>query len=695
MKLIGNVYNDAREIEGFSKETLLEIKNILSKYQSEKATESTIIEYLKPKFSLEFFDPYSKYLEAIAIFWNIYINTKGIDLKDKDFYCYNLKLEILNEIKLINKNSLNLKVNGQNILRFVKNNAFLNDFLTKDKPVLETSEQLAMEIEKSLKKPEKPYDNIVYLWIEATKIKDPLFKLNKIPKSLEDWEEIKDIYGSIEKLDSSLTEKQKKKKKGQTLTFRFNDLYKLYAQKHAKKLDFFIDLLHLLYIEKVYEEAEDEGEFVNILERKEIIQDLKKLIRPIINTLIQDRLKDVLDEIVDLDKSLKLDDSVRNVNLSALFEQDIGDFMPKIVGYYFKGLEKKYQEVLNKIVDNLEEFKNIAHFYLEKIDILTIKIKELINIAARFNNPLKPYDEISNSLKKVFSTLLNEIERRKDEYLGYLETIKAERLRDIVRNYVSEKITEANNLITAYQDETSLIIREEFPQLKQVREIIKNYKEKITNLKDEMYKRLEAYKEKDIEIYQIIKLWEDNFNRKNQQLSFLLSLLLNKLYKNFKELLEEEGLIFDNISEIKSQDSSAETLPLNFALSDFLVDKLNEKELNERITEVNAKTTKLNDELNLYKNELTKLEKTLISKVKLREGIETDNVQCTVCHKKLDFAKDKIISCPFCGAIYHYLCVAFWLSKYNSCPSCQNQFLDPNSGMFEDQGEPYDDEEET
>ena len=49
--------------------------------------------------------------------------------------------------------------------------------------------------------------------------------------------------------------------------------------------------------------------------------------------------------------------------------------------------------------------------------------------------------------------------------------------------------------------------------------------------------------------------------------------------------------------------------------------------------------------------------------------------------------KDKIITCPFCGSTYHYLCVAFWLSKYNSCPLCQNHFLEPYSEIFENQTE--------
>ena len=77
------------------------------------------------------------------------------------------------------------------------------------------------------------------------------------------------------------------------------------------------------------------------------------------------------------------------------------------------------------------------------------------------------------------------------------------------------------------------------------------------------------------------------------------------------------------------------------------------------------------------------METILANRVKVRKGISRSDVQCTVCHKFINFAKDKVITCPFCASTYHYLCVAFWLSKYNSCPMCQNHFLEPHSELFE------------
>ncbi|MFX0043366.1 MAG: hypothetical protein ACFE8L_10675, partial [Candidatus Hodarchaeota archaeon] len=124
----------------------------------------------------------------------------------------------------------------------------------------------------------------------------------------------------------------------------------------------------------------------------------------------------------------------------------------------------------------------------------------------------------------------------------------------------------------------------------------------------------------------------------------------------------------------------------NFALSSFLAERLSEDELKERIVEINSKINQLNHSLGLYQVELSKLEKILSTRIKTRKGIAESDVQCTICHKFINFARDKVITCPFCASTYHYLCVAFWLSKYNSCPMCQNHFLEPYSELFDDSG---------
>lgn len=51
-------------------------------------------------------------------------------------------------------------------------------------------------------------------------------------------------------------------------------------------------------------------------------------------------------------------------------------------------------------------------------------------------------------------------------------------------------------------------------------------------------------------------------------------------------------------------------------------------------------------------------------------------IKCTICHQNIE-KSDKTIVCSFCGSSYHYSCVSNWLTEHNSCPLCQNRFLNP------------------
>jgi len=645
------------------------------------AKQDEIDDFLKTKFSPDILNLYIEYINGIKELYEQYL--KPFEDSDEILHSnfFELKSVIIEELILLSNNLLNLSLNGRNAKRFAKASKFLNSFLENVRKVQDQTNQLQAELKKSLRKISNSFDNNTYLWIEANRIKNLSFRFNFIPENLEIWEEINDFKNYLEKINE-LHVKKKKKKKEVILTFYFNDIFQFYLKKQDGLIEFYNDLLFFMFLNKFFVEYE-EGYFLNVLERKGVKNKLKIFISPIINNLSKEKLKEIVEEITRLKKEFDLTEDDKKINLNKLFDQDFKVFIPKIVKYYFNGLEKKYQEIINNVGEPIE-FKSIIKYYTEKIEIFEKKIEEIERYITKFEDLLKPYSILS-SFKKTIDNIQSEMIRRKNEYIYYLKTIKKERLRENIRNYVSEKIKKINEFISDYQDKTALIIREEFPQLKKIREILTEYKEKIQQLKEEVYNKLNSFKKKDIDIYQIIKLWEDNFNRKQQQVKFLLSTLLNKIFKSFKDLIEKEEILFESITEINIQkEHDTYSLPLNFALSNVLADKLTEEELNERVSEINSKINHLNQEISLYQEELSKLEDILSTKVKIREGILLSDVQCTICHKKINFAKEKIIKCPFCEAVYHYLCVAFWLSKYNSCPACQNQFLDPNLGMFEE-----------
>ena len=678
MYLFNNSFYDIREIKGFTKEEIIQIKSKLSEL---KPDNDALSEFLKNQFQNDVLENCDKYTKEIRSFVEQFLLSES-----DERYFFNLKSKIQDELNLISKSLINISSNGRNVRRLLKDNIFLNDLLARTKIILNETEVLSTTIEKHKKKIEKDYENLVYLWIESNKIKNRNFKLNKIPESLKKWEEIAEIETYIQSLVEAKTKKKIKLHKELPLSFHFDELYQYFLTKQHVDIKAFEDLIYLLYVVDIFDIYEIEEEFINVLERKEKIKNLKRKLRPIVISLIKDKLEEYVQEIVEMDKEFDLfeKEQKEKLDLNKLMAQKFSIFLPKLVDLYFKGLDKKFQLFISDLDEwKTNEFIDLVYSYYDKIGIFASKFDEIDIWLINLDKLLKPYETITATLKKTISSLSSEIDRRKNEYLSYLESVRDESLRVEVRKYVNEKISEVNKMISEYEDQTSTLIREELPQLKKIRELLSEYKKKIELIKDEVYDKLAKYKENNIEMFQIIKQWENNFNRKKQQLTFLLTVLLNKIFKSFKDLIDQESILFAEITEITKQTENYEGLPLNFALSAFLAERLSEDELRDRIIELNAKISQLTSSLGLYQVELSKTEEILSNKVKIREGVSVSDVQCTVCHNYINFAKDKVITCPFCGSTYHYLCVAAWLSKYNSCPMCQNHFIEPYSGLFE------------
>ena len=676
MRLFDNNFEGYREIKGYSKDEILRVKNTITELKSEETKSQELDEFLKSEFKLEVNNSFSDYFNDIKAFCENYLFSHS----KKDYF--SLKHAITNELKLISSNVTNLSSNGRNVKRLIKNNEYLDEFLNGNKELISNINDFLPRLESFIEKPEQEYENDVTLWIEANKIKNLYFIINLVPDNLKNWEEIQELVVYITSLvEAKLTKKMKSRKEIE-LNFHFDELYQYFLSKVNGNIDIYNNFIYMLYQNGIVEDYEGEA-FVNILERKESIQKLKDKMRPIIVALIKDKLKNHLQEIEDLDKRYDLNGhGLGKLKLELLMEQKFSEFLPKIVDLYFKGLDKKFQGLVSDVSDP-EEFVKVINSNYNKVDEFALKIDEIDAWILNFDKILKPYTNITATLKKTLANIISEILRRKEEYTNYLDNIKDESLRVDVRSFVDEKISEVNKLINSYEDETSLIIKEELPQLRAIKYLLSDYKGKIELIKSEVYNKLDTYKKNNIDMYTIIKTWEDNFNRKQQQLTFLLTILMNKIFKSFKDLIDTESILFAEITEITKQSENFEGLPFNFALSSFLAIKLSEDELRERISEINSKLNQITSSLGLYEVERAKLEEILSNKVRLRQGVSVSNVQCTVCHKYINFVQDKLITCPFCNSTYHYLCVADWLSKHNSCPMCQNTFLDPNLGLFE------------
>lgn len=130
-------------------------------------------------------------------------------------------------------------------------------------------------------------------------------------------------------------------------------MYQFYLSKEDEKIKFYSDLMYLLYLSNIFEECEGE-KFINILERKGVIQNLKNFTRPLVKNVIKDKLKSILNEL----EGFYLTEKDIKLNSKTLIEEKINISLPKLVDYYINGLEKKflkeieYQQKIEKLLKN-------------------------------------------------------------------------------------------------------------------------------------------------------------------------------------------------------------------------------------------------------------------------------------------------------------------------------------------------------
>ncbi|TFF85660.1 MAG: hypothetical protein EU518_00780 [Promethearchaeota archaeon] len=683
MKFVHNTFDEKREIAGFSKDELIEIKKKISEYKSNKIDQSEFMEILQSKFSEELLEGHSKYIEKMVKFIESYFSKFLTSAEEHQYNFYYLKSGLLEELELISKNLLNLKLNAQNTKRFLKDNSYLDSYITQISNITEINKDLQLKLKKKGDPPIK-YEELSHIWLEINRIKNLQYKVIDT-EELEIWEEFSNLVKFLKKKGEKEVKGGLFSKKEAEVIFEFKILNDYISSSQQENFNFYCDLYYLLYVNDILSELKEQ-EFSNILERKEVKIQLRDYMRSIIKDLIFIKLDNFIQEIKSFKEGSEYDKEDIKGDIDNLKNEKIKNLLPKLVDLYFIGLENQYQSLTTNIQD-IQKFDEIIDEYSEKIDRFYDIIENIKDYTSNYNRFLKPYEEMLVSLRKIFSNLLEDIYRRKGEFNYYLEAIKKERMKEDIRSFTSEKINELNSLIEKYRDEIAILLKEKMPQLESVEEIIITYKDQINKIKDDLYHKLREHEKKDLDQYQIIKQWEENYKRSKEQIGFLLSQYLTNLYKDFEGIIEKEEALFERVKEITKYSGNQEELPLNYAFSTFLSDKLTEEELRERMVELKAKLNKLRHLEMLYEDELSQLKDNLETKVKIREGISTSNVECSVCRKKINFAKDKIIKCPYCGAVYHYLCVAFWLSKYNSCPSCQNVFLDPNQNIYEAQPE--------
>lgn len=442
-----------------------------------------------------------------------------------------------------------------------------------------------------------------------------------------------------------------------SLHVRFKELYHVISQQEDSALLF--DIFALLYVHQIVTEVK----YVRDDTFSDIITQLKLHIDTEPKTRLEAPISSCVEELHHLQEyiTFRNDDTI-----DGILQLNVWELLPKIASYYCDGLEKKFQSV-----ETASDINDVSALYTEKTGIIFSLLSRVHTILHTMEVYFgTSFGQVLNNAKKMILSLEEYTMRRQHEFLQYLSTIKANQLYEESRVFVSEKISESSQLINEYQDNIALITRQGFPELHQVETLIDEYTTKIGTIKTEVQHHITHSEISEENRYRISNYWEAHITVTDKKLEFFLSSLLSKLHKMVVRLQEKEDDMFD--MSINSQTQPISTMK-NYT----------EDELHERATLLRSKINGLTTRLTYYQEELTAIEQERTRRIKTKEGIGEGSVQCAVCRQEVMVGTEQFIKCYYCEGIFHYMCIASWISTHNSCPTCQNEFLDPHSPLFE------------
>lgn len=649
------------DVKGFTKQKIEEIKKQIIDFEKKRSNKLEFTNFISSKFNLEDFNSISEYLTNLEDFFSNYFDVGNLN---KLFYFLS---EILGELIRIKRRIRIIFLDMRNVRGIIKNKKQFEKIFKKIKYSRDQCENLIDFIQANKEKFQSKFKNEIYIFIESSILKKIPFISKKLPLDLEIWEPIKELY-EITKKHGEIPFINEGRENNSV--FYIHDIISDFKESSNFKSVLIYDYLYLCYSIGIFYINKIE-KFKDSTEKAEI----KKKLRSFFIELLKDFITDLLLQRNEIYDEIKII-TKRELNkiLEELKQGDINNFISKTIFKIFEKIETYYQE-------KIEEQDCTAQLNLKKRQIVKL-LDEIVDWILEFENYLKPYDEVTLNIRKTINNINSEIQRRVEIFENSAQSIYEENVKAEVKTLIDNKMAKLNHMLDFYQQETSKTINQEFPELENIKNMLRKYTVETTKIQKEITKIFEDIRKRGVSPYSLIKKWEKNFTEKTNQMKFALYLLISKLFISFKEILGEEEILFSTIKNIGLHEHE---IPLNYRFTTLFPEKLSDDELKERIQSIDTQIKKSNREKRLYQEEMSKLEEILSSRIKLREGISVSDVHCTVCHKFINIAKENIIVCPFCGSVFHYLCVAYWLSKFNSCPMCSNQFLDPNLGLFEDQ----------
>ncbi|MHA1584153.1 MAG: hypothetical protein ACTSWL_02780, partial [Promethearchaeota archaeon] len=357
-----------------------------------------------------------------------------------------------------------------------------------------------------------------------------------------------------------------------------------------------------------------------------------------------------------------------NFNFSSL-PHPLKDYSQHILRFFDNQIEQLTEQHQGDFKGANQDLQPIGKKIFENIAILNQWIDDQTDL-------LQPWVQIGRRMKKSLNSLRGEINQKLEDFEQYAQSLQEHNTKMELEDIISNKIHELESLLNEYQETTAPIIDRNFPEIEELKKIVKDYLNRMIHLKKDMNQILKEYKSKDLDIVPLVSMWENKYDEVLNRTKFSLRKNISELFAQFNTVLEEEKEFSDTLKNINVHDE----IPINFSGDLINPERFTVNDLRSRIAKLNNKIGEVKEISNKLTTEKERYTQLLEGQLK-EQGLESK--KCIICHKLVNVAEDHYIKCEFCGSLSHYTCAVWWLNKYNSCPVCNNKYTIPNNDLYD------------
>ncbi|MHA1891141.1 MAG: RING finger domain-containing protein, partial [Promethearchaeota archaeon] len=466
--------------------------------------------------------------------------------------------------------------------------------------------------------------------------------------------------------------------KDRLITIFFNEIFEMEMVKRSGKQDFISELIcYLIEVKLISIKIKEES--------SGNLPDLRKSVSLLIKKHVLDYIKE---EWSDLD--VKVTDSLKNIKkisglIPKLLKMIIDDREKLLMEYSsIKGIkagEDKLKQISSELKTNLNTLKNA----IEQIQDLLLK-------------------EHSNILKPVITSFkyqVEDISRFTSKMVFFFQEIKNQEEKIKIREETEGVMVLIDKLIKELEKDVGAILGGKYIDIEALNNVLlefnTNYKDLLSKLNNVLRKH-DAFK-----LILIIEPIKEFLKKRTSTIVLIKNMILVELRENVRKLMrlmddisESEKLTLEISLEKGKLDDADSFLMIIDDITSMIDDNLEDREkiddslLKKQISMIEERLSQLETikkNLDERKDKLVYLLLKDDDKEKFKEEHKID--ECIICYEPITtLDEDKVIVCPYCGRMGHYLCLAWWLEKHGICPVCHGKLVTPkqstNSSFIDD-----------